>query len=92
MIERLQTRWRQFLRCVVGHENGDNGTLYETGITKLLIVSHCSGELKIATADAIPDKTNIIEVCYTETPEYTLDNFLSDVGGTAGLILGNADG
>ena len=34
------------------------------------------------------NKTNIIEVCYTETPEYTLENFLSDVGGTAGLILG----
>ena len=27
-------------------------------------------------------------VVYTETPEYDLENFLSDVGGTSGLILG----
>ena len=32
--------------------------------------------------------TNIIEVSYTETPTYTLEKFLSDVGGNAGLILG----
>ena len=32
--------------------------------------------------------TEVDEVVYTETPEYGIDSFLSDVGGTAGLILG----
>ena len=32
--------------------------------------------------------TEVEEVCYTETPEYTLENYLSDVGGATGLILG----
>lgn len=32
--------------------------------------------------------TEVEEVCYTEVAEYGIENFLSDVGGTAGLILG----
>ena len=32
--------------------------------------------------------TEVEEVMFEETPEYTLENYLSDVGGAAGLILG----
>ena len=32
--------------------------------------------------------TEVEEVMFVETPEYTLENYLSDVGGAAGLILG----
>ena len=35
--------------------------------------------------------TDVQEVVVEETPEYTLENYMSDVGGAAGLILGNRD-
>jgi len=34
--------------------------------------------------------TNIVEVCYTESASYTVDKFLSEIGGTAGLFLGTS--
>ena len=40
------------------------------------------------TATMVIYMTEVEEVCYTEVAEYGIENFLSDVGGTAGLILG----
>ena len=40
------------------------------------------------TATMVIYMTEVDEVCYTEVAEYGIENFLSDVGGTAGLILG----
>ena len=47
-----------------------------------------SDESGMKMATMVLYMSNTVEVCYTETPEYTHDKFLSDVGGTAGLILG----
>ena len=32
--------------------------------------------------------TDVQEVVVEEVPEYTLENYMSDVGGASGLILG----
>lgn len=34
--------------------------------------------------------TDVQEVVVEEVPEYTLENYMSDVGGASGLILGRA--
>ena len=41
-----------------------------------------------ATNSKVLYMTEVEEVMFEETPEYTLENYLSDVGGAAGLILG----
>ena len=41
-------------------------------------------ESAIKTATMVLYMTEVDEVVYTETPEYGMDSFLSDVGGTAG--------
>ena len=43
---------------------------------------------RLKTATMVLYMTEVDEVVYTQTPEYGLDLLLSDVGGTAGLILG----
>ena len=36
--------------------------------------------------------TDVQEVVVEEVPEYTLENYMSDVGGASGLILGRVPG
>ena len=44
--------------------------------------------MNLKTATMVIYMTDVEEVCYTEVPEYTREDFLSDIGGSAGLILG----
>ena len=59
---------------------------FQNGIYRPTPITSGTNDIHMSTM--VLYMTEVEEVMFVETPEYTLENYLSDVGGAAGLILG----